>query len=157
MLAKRIFAGPWTLGIFANERAIAPPGFHRWLIPPIVLAVHLCIGQVYALSVFAVPLTRVMGVTVSAPDDWTTSPLTPLFTMAIIVLGLSTTVGGKWIERAGPRAAIFLAACCFGGGFLLAALGVATDQLWLVYAGYGGIGGVGLGFGYVAPVSALIS
>lgn len=144
------------MNILANERAVASPGFNRWLVPPAALAVHLCIGQVYALSIFGEPLTRIIGVTAAGPEDWTLRALTPLFAVAIAVLGLATTIGGAWIERAGPRAAMFLAACCFGGGFLLAALGVFTHQLWLLYLGYGGLGGVGLGLGYVAPVSTLI-
>lgn len=144
------------MNIFANERAIAPPGFNRWLIPPAALAVHLCIGQVYALSILTEPLTRLIGVTTTAPEDWTLKALAPLFVVAISVLGLATTIGGDFIERAGPRAVMFLAACCFGGGLLVAAMGVSTHQLWLLYVGYGVFGGVGIGFGYVAPVSTLI-
>src|SRR4051812_43039257 len=136
------------MNIFANEQAIAPPGFNRWLIPPAALAVHLCIGQVYALSILTDPLTRLIGVTGSAPEDWTPNALAPLFAVAISVLGLATTIGGDFIERAGPRAAMFLAACCFGTGLLMAALGVSTHQLWLLYVGYGVFGGVGIGFGY---------
>ncbi|CAN5510298.1 OFA family MFS transporter [soil metagenome] len=144
------------MNILASERAVAQPGFNRWLIPPAALAVHLCIGQVYALSMFSEPLTRIIGVTVSAPEDWSLRALAPLFVVAISVLGLSTTIAGNWIDRQGPRAVMFLAACCFSGGLLVAALGIFTHQLWLLYLGYGGLGGVGLGLGYVAPVSTLI-
>ena len=144
------------MNILANERAVAPPDFNRWLIPPAVLAVHLCIGQVYALSVFSEPLTRIIGVAATSPEDWTPRSLAPLFVVAISVLGLATTVGANWIERRGPRATMFLAACCFGGGFLVAALGVFTHQLWLLYAGYGVFGGVGLGLGYLAPIATMI-
>jgi MFS family permease len=142
--------------ILTNERAVAPPGFNRWLIPPAVLAVHLSIGQVYALSIYNEPFTRLVGITATGPDDWTLQMLAPLFVVAISILGVTTTVGARWIEQAGPRAAMFLAACCFGGGLLVAALGTSTHQLWLLYLGYGVLGGIGLGLGYVAPVSALI-
>jgi MFS family permease len=144
------------MNILASGRSIAPPDFNRWLIPPAALAVHLCIGQVYALSIFSEPMTRVVGVTAAAPDDWNLRVLTPLFVVAISVLGLSTTIAASWIDRQGPRAVMFLAACCFGGGLLVAALGIFTHQLWLLYLGYGGLGGIGLGLGYVAPVSTLI-
>ncbi len=144
------------VNILSSARAIAPPGFNRWLIPPAALAVHLCIGQVYALSMFSEPLTRIVGVSAAAPDDWRLSALAPLFVVAISVLGLSTTIAASWIDRQGPRAVMFVAACCFGGGLLVAALGIFTHQLWLLYLGYGGLSGVGLGLGYVAPVSTLI-
>jgi MFS family permease len=144
------------MNFLASERAVAPPGFNRWLIPPAVLAVHLSIGQVYALSIFYEPLTRLIGVTAAAPQDWTLDVLTPLFVVAISVLGLATTVGARWIDRVGPQSAMFVAACCFGGGLMVAAFGVFTHQLWLVYGGYGVLGGIGLGLGYVAPVSTLI-
>src|SRR5271169_4148924 len=104
------------MNILASERAVAPSGFNRWLIPPAVLAVHLSIGQVYALSIFYEPLTRLIGVTAAAPQDWTLDVLTPLFVVAISVLGLATTVGARWIDRVGPQSAMFVAACCFGGG-----------------------------------------
>jgi MFS family permease len=144
------------MNILANERAVAAPGFNRWLIPPAALAVHLCIGQVYALAMFSEPLTRVIGITSAVPGDWTLRDLAPLFVVAISVLGLSTTIAAAWIDRQGPRAIMFLAACCFGGGLLVSAFGIFTHQLWLLYLGYGGLGGVGLGLGYVAPVSTLI-
>jgi MFS family permease len=145
------------MNILAVDPLVAPPGFNRWLVPPAVLAVHLSIGQVYALSIFNQPLSRLIGITAAAPQDWTLDVLTPLFVVAISVLGLTTAVGARWIDRMGPPAALFAAACCFGGGLLVAALGVFTHQLWLLYAGYGVLGGIGLGLGYVAPVSVLIS
>ena len=144
------------MNILANTRAIAAPKFNRWLIPPVALAVHLCIGQVYALSMFSEPLTRIIGVRAAAAEDWSLQELSPLFVVAIAVLGLSTTIGAGWIDRQGPRAVMFLAACCFGGGLLVFALGVFTHQLWMLYLGYGGLGGIGLGLGYIGPVSTLI-
>jgi MFS family permease len=139
-----------------KQRSVAGPGFNRWLVPPAALAIHLSIGQVYAYSVFKVPLSRAMGVTAPASGDWRQEQIAWMFSIAIAVLGISTAVFGKWIERNGPRAAMFVSACCFGAGFLLAAIGVRTHQLWLVYLGYGVVGGVGLGLGYLAPVATLI-
>src|SRR3954465_6313232 len=123
-------------------------GYARWLIPPAALAGHLSIGQVYAFSVFKKPLV--------AHFDTTLTPIGWIFSIAILMLGLSAAFGGTWVERNGPRKAMFVAACCWGAGFLVAALGVATDQLWVVYLGYGVLGGIGLGIGYISPVSTLI-
>ncbi|MBB3256073.1 MFS family permease [Paraburkholderia bannensis] len=141
---------------FSKEATIAPPGFSRWMVPPAALAVHLCIGQAYAFSVFNSPLTKVIGITQSSPDDWTLTLLGWIFSLAIVFLGLSAAFGGKWLERVGPRRTMFTAACCFGGGFLVSALGVYLHQIALLYLGYGVIGGIGLGLGYVSPVSTLI-
>jgi MFS family permease len=134
--------------LLGRERTIAPKGYARWLIPPAALAVHLSIGQVYAFSVFKKPLV--------AHFDTSLTPIGWIFSIAILMLGLSAAFGGTWVERSGPRKAMFVAACCWGAGFLVAALGVVTDQLWVVYLGYGVIGGIGLGIGYISPVSTLI-
>jgi MFS family permease len=144
------------LSFLDRERSVAGPGYSRWLVPPAALAIHLAIGQVYAFSVFKIPLTRVVGVTASAPADWTFLQLGWIFSIAIAFLGISAAVFGKWLETAGPRKAMFASACCFGGGFLVAGLGVRLHQLWLVYLGYGVLGGIGLGLGYISPVSTLI-
>ncbi|MPV59526.1 MFS transporter [Burkholderia sp. HI2761] len=141
---------------FSKEATIAQPGFSRWMVPPAALAVHLCIGQAYAFSVFNGPLTKVIGVTESAPGDWSLTTLGWIFSLAIFFLGLSAAFAGKWLERVGPRRTMFTAACCFGGGFLISALGVKTHQIVLLYIGYGVVGGIGLGLGYVSPVSTLI-
>ncbi|WP_250474844.1 OFA family MFS transporter [Caballeronia sp. GAFFF1] len=143
-------------GFFSKEATIARPGFSRWMVPPAALAVHLCIGQAYAFSVFNAPLTRVVGITQSAPDDWSLTTLGWIFSLAIVFLGLSAAFAGKWLEKVGPRRTMFTAACCFGGGFLVSALGVYLHQIVLLYLGYGVIGGIGLGLGYVSPVSTLI-
>jgi MFS family permease len=155
---KTIRRKPMTAatGFFSRERITAAPGFNRWLVPPAALAVHLCIGQAYAFSVFNGPLTKVIGITQSAPDDWKLTTLGWIFSLAIVFLGLSAAFAGRWIEKVGPRVAMFAAACCFGGGFLVSALGVWAHQIWLLYLGYGVIGGCGLGIGYVSPVSTLI-
>jgi MFS family permease len=136
------------LSMLARERTVAPRGYHRWLIPPAALAVHLSIGQVYAFSVFKEPLVEHF--------DTKLTPISWIFSIAIGMLGLAAAVAGTWVERSGPRKAMFVAGCCWGLGFVVAALGVSTDQLWLVYLGYGVIGGIGLGIGYISPVSTLI-
>jgi MFS family permease len=143
--------------LLSKERTIAQPGFNRWLIPPCALATHLCIGQVYALSVFNLPLTKAVGITKSLPEDWTVKEVGWIFSIAIIVLGSSAAIFGKWVQSEGPRKSGFVAALCWGVGFLVGVLGVQTHQLWLVYLGYGVIGGCGLGIGYITPVSTLIS
>ncbi|CDY77682.1 Permeases of the major facilitator superfamily [Caballeronia glathei] len=150
----RAASGPNSF--FSKDATLAPPGFSRWMVPPAALAVHLCIGQAYAFSVFNAPLTKVIGITQSAPDDWSLTTLGWIFSLAIVFLGLSAAFAGKWLEKVGPRRTMFTAACCFGGGFLVSALGVHLHQIALLYLGYGVIGGIGLGLGYVSPVSTLI-
>ena len=131
-----------------RSRTVAGPGFNRWIIPPAALAVHLCIGQVYATSVYKQALV----------DHFETSQtaIGVVFSIAIVMLGLSAAVFGTWVDRNGPRAAMFVSACCWGAGFLVGSAGIATGQLWLLYLGYGVIGGIGLGIGYISPVSTLI-
>lgn len=143
-------------GFFSKQRIIAPPHYNRWLVPPAALSVHLCIGQAYAFSVFNEPLARLIGISDSSPIDWKLTELGWIFSLAIVFLGLSAAFGGKWLEKVGPRLTMLVAACCFGGGFFISALGVHLHQIWLLYLGYGVIGGIGLGLGYVSPVSTLI-
>ena len=144
-------------GLLSKERTIAKPGFNRWLIPPCALATHLCIGQAYALSVFNLPLTKQLGISKSIAGDWRLTELGWIFTIAIFVLGASAALFGKWVQAVGPRKSGSVAALCWGAGFLVGAFGIKTHQLWLVYLGYGVIGGCGLGIGYITPVSTLIS
>lgn len=139
-----------------RQRTVAGPSYSRWLVPPAALAVHLSIGQVYAFSVFKIPLTQAIGINHSAAGDWDQPALAWIFSIAIAFLGISAAVFGSWVERNGPRKTMFAAACCFGGGFLISAIGVAWHQLWLVYLGYGVLGGCGLGLGYISPVSTLV-
>jgi MFS family permease len=143
-------------GAVVSRSIQARPGFNRWLIPPAALAIHLSIGQAYALSVFNLPLSRAIGITASAPGDWKLTQLGWIFTLAIVFLGLSAAVFGPWLERVGPRTSGLVASVCWGVGFLVSAAGVQTHQLWLVLVGYGVIGGCGLGLGYITPVSTLI-
>jgi MFS family permease len=145
-----------TSGLFSKDRIVAPAGFNRWRVPPASVAIHLCIGSVYAWSIFNPPLTRVVGVAAPAASDWSLKEVVWIFTVAIVFLGLAAAVAGKWLERVGPRVVGTVAACCWGGGFLVGGLGILAHQLWLVYLGYGVIGGCGLGLGYVSPVSTLI-
>jgi MFS family permease len=145
-----------ALAFLSRERTIARPGFNRWLVPPAALAIHLCIGQAYALSVFNLPLSRLIGITEPAPGDWSLTTTIWIFNIAFFFLGLSAALFGKWLERAGPRKAMFASACFFGSGFLVSALGVWLHTIWIVYLGYGVLGGIGLGLGYISPVSTLI-
>jgi MFS family permease len=142
--------------ILDRSRTVAKPGFSRWMVPPAALCIHLCIGQAYAFSVFNLPMTRLIGIAKSAPDDWKLTDLGWIFSIAIFFLGASAAVFGRWVEEGGPRRAMVASALCFGGGFLVSALGVSTHQLWIVYLGYGVLGGIGLGLGYISPVSTLI-
>ncbi len=144
------------LSFLDRSHSIAPMDYNRWLVPPAALAVHLAIGQAYAFSVFKIPLTKVIGITAPGPSDWTQTDLAYIFSIAIVFLGLSAAFAGRWLEDVGPRRAMFTSACCFGGGFLVSAVGVYLHQIILLYLGYGVLGGIGLGIGYVSPVSTLI-
>jgi MFS family permease len=139
-----------------RQNTVAPPGYNRFLVPPAALAVHLSIGQAYAFSTFNLPLTRVIGITHSTPADWNLKQIGWVFSIAIAILGLSAAAFGRWVERVGPRNSMFVAALCFGGGFIVSAFGIHLHQLWLLYLGYGVLGGCGLGIGYISPVSTLI-
>jgi MFS family permease len=157
-------------GFLDRERTIAQPGFNRWLVPPAALCIHLCIGMSYGLSVFWLPLTRALGIekAVTCPDptvtrdlftttcDWQFTNLVIIFTIGIVLLGLSAATFGGWVERVGPRKTGFVAALCWSGGFAISALGVYVHQLWIIWLGLGLIGGVGLGLGYISPVSTLV-
>lgn len=131
-----------------RSHSIAPPGWSRWLIPPAALSIHLAIGQVYAWSVFKPPLEESLGL------SGTQSALP--FQLGIVMLGLSAAFGGTMVERKGPRWAMFVSMTCFSAGFLISALGALTAQYWLIVFGYGVVGGIGLGIGYISPVSTLI-
>ena len=143
-------------GILSKQHIIAQPGFNRWLIVPAALGIHLCIGSVYAWSIFNPALIKQIGVVVSAADDWTLKDVVWIFTVSIVVLGLAAAIAGRWLETVGPRMVGVVSACCWGGGFIVGGVGIVTHQLWLLYLGYGVLGGCGLGLGYVSPVSTLI-
>ena len=143
-------------GYLDRSKTIAKPGFNRWFVPPAALAIHLCIGQIYAYSVFNEPMTRLLGVSEPSADDWKLTSLGWIFSIALFVLGASAAIFGKWVERSGPRKTMFVAALCFAGGFFISSIGVELHQLWLIYIGHGLVGGIGLGIGYISPVSTLI-
>ncbi|MBP6345261.1 OFA family MFS transporter [Neisseriaceae bacterium CLB008] len=165
-------AAPTRAAAFlSKERIIAKPGFNRWLVPPAALAIHLCIGMAYGFSVFWLPLSRALGVDaplVCGPEvgfwrelfttqcDWKISTLGWMYTLFFVLLGSSAALWGGWLERAGPRKAGVVSACCWAGGMLVSALGVYLHQFWLMIVGSGIIGGIGLGLGYISPVSTLI-
>jgi MFS family permease len=158
-------------GLLTRARIVAGPSFDRWLVPPCALAIHLCIGMIYGMSVFWLPLTRLIGLdhAVACPAglslagrltattcDWKIGDVSLVFTLGIVFLGASAAIWGGWLERAGPRKAALAAALCWPGGLAVAALGVYLHQLWLLWLGGGVIGGIGLGLGYISPVSTLI-
>ena len=142
--------------LLSRERIVAGPGFNRWLVPPAALAIHLCIGMAYGFSVFWLPLSRAIGITASAPDDWKISTLGWMFTLFFVMLGSSAALFGAWAEREGPRKAGVVAACCWSGGFFISAAGIYLHQIWMLWLGSGVVGGCGLGLGYISPVSTLI-
>ncbi len=158
-------------GLLSRARTVAGPGFNRWMLPPAALAIHLCIGMIYGMSVFWLPLSQAIGGAhpVACPADmsflgkltttscdWRVADVSWVFTLGIVFLGASAAIWGGWLERAGPRKAGLVAAICWPGGLVVAALGVYAHQLWLLLLGGGVIGGVGLGLGYISPVSTLI-
>ena len=147
-----------SASLLDRSRTIAPAGYNRWLVPPAALAIHLAIGQAYAFSVFKKPLGALISLNVDKPDptDWTAGQIGWTFSIAIVLLGLSAAVFGKWLERVGPRKAMLAASLCFAGGFFIGSLGVHLHSLLLFYFGYGFVGGIGLGIGYISPVSTLI-
>lgn len=142
--------------LLSRDATIAQPGYSRWLVPPAAIAVHMCIGQVYGFSVFKKPLAQVLGVTAPGPGDWSEVDVGVAYSIALALLGLSAAVFGKWVDRSGPRKTMLASMVCFCSGLVLSAAAVHWHQLWLLYAGYGLIGGIGLGLGYIAPVSTLL-
>jgi MFS family permease len=101
-------------------------------------------------------MTKLIGITQSGPEDWKLTEIGWIFSLAIFFLGASAAVLGRWVEEGGPRRAMFTAALSWAGGFLVSAIGIYLHHLWIIYLGYGVIGGVGLGIGYISPVSTLI-
>ena len=149
-------SGTGALAFLRKENIVAPDGYNRWRVPPASIAIHLCIGSVYAWSVFNTPLTRDLGVVASSANDWSLSSVVWIFSVAIVCLGLAAAFAGKWLEKVGPRFVGVVAAFLWGGDFIVGSIGISTHQLWLLYLGYGVLGGFGLGLGYVSPVSTLI-
>jgi MFS family permease len=175
--------GASTGGILDRSHTVAGRGFNRWLVPPAALAIHLCIGMAYGFSVFTAPLGRIVAAASGSPKpiacpgdattyfgklgitahalfatdcDWTQFDVGWLFTLFFVLLGSSAAIWGGWLERVGPRKAGFVAALCWCGGLVISAIGVYIHQLWLMWLGSGVIGGIGLGLGYISPVSTLV-
>ncbi|HVO48487.1 MAG TPA: OFA family MFS transporter [Steroidobacteraceae bacterium] len=168
MSATSVISPP---GFLTKERTIAGAGFNRWLVPPAALAIHLCIGMAYGFSVFWLPLSKAIGITssVACPKDmgvidqiltttcdWKISMLGWTYTLFFVVLGSAAALWGGWLERVGPRKAGMVAAVCWCGGLVIAAGGVLMHQIWIIWLGSGVIGGIGLGLGYISPVSTLV-
>jgi len=158
-------------GWLDKSRIVAKPGFNRWLVPPAALAIHLCIGMAYGFSVFWLPLSRAIGISqplVCPADmsllselfashcDWKISTLGWMYTLFFVFLGSSAAIWGGWLERVGPRKAGIVSAICWCGGLVISAIGIKLHQIWLMWLGSGVIGGIGLGLGYISPVSTLI-
>jgi MFS family permease len=153
-MGKSSSGGPFSF--LLKDNIVAKPGYNRWLVAPASIAIHLCIGSVYAWSVFNPALIRELGVAASAADDWSLSSVVWIFSVAIVFLGLAAAFAGKWLEEVGPRMVGVVAAFLWGGGFIIGSIGISSHQLWMIYLGYGVLGGCGLGLGYVSPVSTLI-
>jgi MFS family permease len=134
---------------FSLRSPVGKPGFSRWLVPPAAISLHMSIGEVYGFSVFNVPLTK-------SGAGWTIPQVGWIYSIALFMLGMSAAVFGKWVERSGPRKTMVASCVCFCGGLLISAIGVKLQILWLLYIGYGLLGGIGLGLGYIAPVSTLM-
>ena len=164
-------SGRGLAGLLDKERTIAAPGFNRWLVPPAALAIHLCIGMAYGFSVFWLPLSKAIGINAAracpkemglfaelftATCDWKISTMGWMYTLFFVLLGSSAALWGGWLERAGPRKAGVVSALCWCGGLVISACGVYSHQVWLMWLGSGVIGGIGLGLGYISPVSTLI-
>lgn len=159
------------VGLLDRSRIIAKPGFNRWLVPPAALAIHLCIGMAYGFSVFWLPLSQAIGISkplacpvdagvwnalFTTTCDWKVAELGWMYTLFFVLLGSSAAIWGGWLEREGPRKAAVVSTLCWCGGLVISAIGVATHQLWLMWLGSGVIGGIGLGLGYISPVSTLV-
>ncbi len=154
-----------------KEGTVAGAGFNRWLVPPAALAIHLCIGMAYGFSVFWLPLSRALGIKepiacakemgfwaelMSTSCDWEISILSWMYTLFFVFLGSAAALFGGWLEHAGPRKAGVVSALCWCAGLVVSALGIYLHQIWLMWLGSGVIGGIGLGLGYISPVSTLI-
>ncbi len=159
------------LGLLDKQHSIAHSDYNRWLVPPAALMIHLCIGMAYGFSVFWLPLSKALGIkeSIVCPADtsfvqelvithcdWKIATLGWVYTLFFVFLGSSAALWGGWLEEAGPRKAGVVSTLCWCGGMLISALGVYLHQFWLMLLGSGVIGGIGLGLGYISPVSTLI-
>ncbi|NUU68602.1 OFA family MFS transporter [Enterobacteriaceae bacterium BIT-l23] len=158
-------------GFFSKQRTIARPGYNRWRVPPAALALHLCIGMAYGFSVYWLPMSQLIGGNapltcpaemsvwqqlITRECDWKISMLGWTYTLFFVFLGASAALWGDWLEKVGPRRVGMVATLCWCGGLALSSLAIYTHQLWLLWLGAGAIGGIGLGLGYISPVSTLM-
>jgi MFS family permease len=155
-----------------RERIIAKAGFNRWLVPPAALASIFASAWPMASACSGCRSAKAIGTTkpeACAADervaigslftttcDWKVADLGWMYTLFFVLLGSSAAIWGGWLERSGPRKAGFVSALCWCGGLSISAIGVYTHQLWLLWLGSGVIGGIGLGLGYISPVSTLV-
>jgi MFS family permease len=145
------------MGLLDRENTIAGSGYSRWQFPTAAIAVQMCIGEIYGFNVFNVPMSKLVGITSPvAGVDWTIPRIGWFYQLGLVMLGLSAAVFGKWVERSGPRKTMFVSMLCFCGGLVISALGVYLHNFWITLFGYGFVGGIGLGLGYISPVSSLI-
>lgn len=121
---------------------------NRYVVASAGIIFHLMIGSVYVWSVYTQEI--------HAQTHWNESAITFAFSLAILFLGTSAAFAGKLVERFGPRVTGTIASFCYGSGTVLTGVAIASHQLWLLYLAYGVLGGLGLGFGYVTPVSTII-
>jgi len=121
---------------------------NRWIIALSAVGIHISIGSVYAWSVFNLPLENAFG--------WAKSDVAITFSLAIFFLGMSAAVMGRFVERNGPRRSGMVAAVFWGVGLMVASLGAKLGVIQILWLGYGVLGGIGLGIGYITPVSTLV-
>lgn len=157
-----------------KEYTVAGEGFNRWMVPASALMIHLCVGMGYGMSVFWLPMSKMIGVNqglgkaLACPADmslisqlfttscdWKVVMASAVFGILFFMLGTSTAIWGNWLEHVGPRKCAVVSCCCFVGFFILASIGAYFHQLWLIWVG-AFFGGIGLGLGYISPVSTLI-
>ena len=122
------------------------PVLNRWWIAVAGVCLQMALGAAYAWSVFRIPLSKEFG--------WSISQITLTFTISWFFLGCSTVVGGLWMKRIGPRVVAMVAGMLWGGGVFLASF--SAHRLWWMYLTYGVIGGIGLGMGYIVPITVLV-
>jgi len=120
---------------------------NRYFIAVAAVLMQLALGANYAWSVFVKPLV--------ATEPWTLTQVSIAFSIAMVFLGVGSAVGGRWQDRKGPRLVATVAGICYGAGFLIASYAVSIHSLWMLYAGYGFCGGMGMGMGYIVPVATL--
>jgi len=118
----------------------------RWGIAIAGIVLQIVLGSVYAWSVFRIPLTTKF--------HWTIPQVTLIFTICIVMLGISSFLGGLWLKQVGPRVVAVTGAFLYGLGTILAS--ASGDRLWWLYLSYGVMGGIGLGFAYIVPIAVLL-